>query len=246
MLSSFGCLNGRRYLPCWRTSSSLSAVATMTTTAKAGSSNRRTRTLVHDGYSSGLVNYSKGWAWQHTLLNGRLNHQRKQQQQATSTTLNTNDENDIDVDRLLLLEHNHVYTLGRGANEEHLTFLNGEKEEMRWKLSRKARGKRSARLSVDRLQQQEDDKKNQSIQDEVNQLSSEFIYLCAMPQLCFWLVMFIFTLNFFPPNANNNNNTRTKDCSSPVYAPNGAPIYRIERGGEVVSVFSLQEQSCPT
>mmetsp|Transcript_13970 Transcript_13970/g.20944 ORF Transcript_13970/g.20944 Transcript_13970/m.20944 type:complete len:232 (-) Transcript_13970:1074-1769(-) len=205
--SSFGCLNGRRYLPCWRTSSSLSAVATMTTTAKAGSSNRRTRTLVHDGYSSGLVNYSKGWAWQHTLLNGRLNHQRKQQQQATSTTLNTNDENDIDVDRLLLLEHNHVYTLGRGASEEHLTFLNGEKEEMRWKLSRKARGKRSARLSVDRLQQQEDDKKNQSIQDEVNQLSN---------------------------------------CSSPVYAPNGAPIYRIERGGEVVSVFSLQEQSCPT
>ena len=71
--------------------------------------------------------------------------------------LEREDDNANNRDRILLFEHNPVYTLGRGADENHLAFLDSDPDgadaaaEKRRKLSRKARGPGSARLAVDRL-----------------------------------------------------------------------------------------------
>jgi lipoate-protein ligase B len=61
-----------------------------------------------------------------------------------------NNKEDSDSDCILLLEHAPVYTLGRGSDENYLTFLKDEADEIRNKLSWKARGPGSARLSIDR------------------------------------------------------------------------------------------------
>ena len=101
-----------------------------------------------------------------------------------------------DRDWLLLFEHEPVYTLGRGASEEHLTFLDKEVDggaEKRRRLSRKYRGADASRLNVD--QSQRGNLQTSSVEEEVERLSEQ--------------------------------------SNSPVYAPNGLPIYRIERGGEV-------------
>jgi lipoate-protein ligase B len=108
------------------------------------------------------MDYTRGWAWQQILLNRRLQYQRKAAQ--CQSQLDTpggeeegeaEDEDQLNVDRILLLEHKPVYTLGRGASEDHLTFLDEETKdgiEAKKRLSRKARGKDSCRLAVDRIQ----------------------------------------------------------------------------------------------
>jgi lipoyl(octanoyl) transferase len=75
--------------------------------------------------------YIHGWAWQHVLLEGRLQN------------LRNNDRHD-GIDTLLLLEHEPVYTLGRGASEQHLTFL--DDSQMIQRLSKSYRGEDCARL----------------------------------------------------------------------------------------------------
>eukprot|EP00574_Skeletonema_japonicum_P010142 CAMPEP_0201725374 /NCGR_PEP_ID=MMETSP0593-20130828/8793_1 /ASSEMBLY_ACC=CAM_ASM_000672 /TAXON_ID=267983 /ORGANISM="Skeletonema japonicum, Strain CCMP2506" /LENGTH=261 /DNA_ID=CAMNT_0048216751 /DNA_START=264 /DNA_END=1045 /DNA_ORIENTATION=- len=118
----------------------------------------------------------------------------------------TFDGNDMEQEKdwILMFEHQPVYTLGRGATEDYLTFLNNEPDgglEKRRRLSRKYRGEDASRLNIDRFQKH----KTSSItdgpiieQNEVDELSNQSI--CK---------------------------------SQPVLAPNGSPIYRIERGGEV-------------
>ena len=99
------------------------------------------------------MDYTRGWAWQQTLLNRRLQYQRNQIQDQTG--VGVGEEEDVNVDRILLLEHKPVYTLGRGASEDHLTFLDNEIDggiEARKRLSRKARGDDSCRLAIDRVQ----------------------------------------------------------------------------------------------
>jgi len=153
---------------------------------------------VHSALDSGCMDYSRSWAWQQTLLNRRLDYQRKHRQDTDGKSIGTasSDKQDHDVnrDRILLFEHHPVYTLGRGADENNLAFLDKESDGgagKRRRLSRKARGDGSARLAVDRLNAVCRDR---SEEEEVDALAS---------------------------------------CSSPVFAPNDAPIYRVERGGEV-------------
>jgi lipoate-protein ligase B len=152
---------------------------------------------VHSALELGCIDYAKSWAWQHVLLSRRL-HQRRTQQQE-------------DGDSVLFLEHHPVYTLGRGADENHLTFMmnntesssssNSSKsllllrEEVQTKLSRKARGPGTARLAVDR---------------SVNDSSLAVMSVTdAVETLC----------HLASP--------------SPVMAPNDVPIFRVDRGGEV-------------
>ena len=132
------------------------------------------------------IDYARGWAWQQYLLSRRLAQRRNQQL--------SNNNNNNDNDLILVLEHAPVYTLGRGADETHLTFLKEQLHDaLRQRLSRSNRGPTSARLSVDRRKLEEN-------------------------ILCLEEGQAIDVLS---------------TLATPVLAPNGAPIYRVERGGEV-------------
>lgn len=152
---------------------------------------------VYSALDQGCLDYSKSWAWQHTLLSRRLAMRR-------AAAAASQEEKVDDSDCVLLLEHAPVYTLGRGSDEGHLTFLSSTtsagndkqeeilREQQRQQLSRRARGPGTARLAVDR-----------QVDDVVGQVSLER----AIQHL--------------------------SGMASPVVAPNGVPIYRVERGGEV-------------
>lgn len=98
-----------------------------------------TGTLVHSSLSSGPLDYCRGWAWQQIILSRRLDARRN----ATRDDVHGGD-------CVLLLEHKPVYTLGRGADETHLTFLKDDVDGLRERLARSNRGIGSARLSIDR------------------------------------------------------------------------------------------------
>jgi lipoate-protein ligase B len=150
----------KRAPPSWNSNRSIRALFSSTVQATTISTDNdyssSSVVKIHSALDLGCIDYTKSWAWQHILLSRRLALRRRrnqQQQQGAITQPQDDEDEDSDSDCLLLLEHHPVYTLGRGADESHLTFLQPNCETsqaMRQPLSRKVRGPGTARLAVDR------------------------------------------------------------------------------------------------
>lgn len=199
-------------------------------TSVVGRSTVRIHNLLHQG----CLPYPKTWAYQLYLLNHRLEQRRRQQQHDQQLQEETHQQqqqsssdNFHDQDCVLLLEHSHVYTLGRGADETHLTFLQQQDDDDSFspsddkssystsisaalqKLSRKARGEGTARLTLDRRMEDQMKtmmKNNNSIDHDDNNNDEKKSMLRIIEKLT--------------------------ESISPVVAPNDVPVYRVERGGE--------------
>ena len=200
-------------------------------TSVAGRSTVRIHNLLHQG----CLPYPKTWAYQLYLLNHRLEQRRRRQQQHDQQLQEethhqqqqSSSDNFHDQDCVLLLEHSHVYTLGRGADETHLTFLQQQDDDDSFsssddkssystsisaalqKLSRKARGEGTARLTLDRRMEDQMKtmmKNNNSIDHDDDNNDEKKSMLRIIEKLT--------------------------ESISPVVAPNDVPVYRVERGGE--------------
>jgi lipoate-protein ligase B len=202
-------------------------------TSVVGRSTVRIHNLLHQG----CLPYPKTWAYQLYLLNHRLEQRRRRQQQhdqqlqeeTHQQQQQSSSDNFHDQDCVLLLEHSHVYTLGRGADETHLTFLQQQDDDdddsfsssddkssystsistALQKLSRKARGEGTARLTLDRRMEDQMKtmmKNNNSIDHDDDNNDEKKSMLRIIEKLT--------------------------ESISPVVAPNDVPVYRVERGGE--------------
>ena len=167
---------------------------------------------VHDLLPHGCLSYPQTWAFQQFVLHRRLQNRRLGLDQSSETIGNG--------DCIVLLEHAPVYTLGRGADEKHLTFVQHQdipteneldpsysSSEISKKLSRKVRGPGTARLSLDRdTESQILDLSGRIKAADDNSYNEEESLLALVEGLT--------------------------DSVSPVIAPNGVPVYRVDRGGE--------------
>lgn len=137
------------------------------------STNHRNKVFVHN-YLDRILPYTTGWKLQQQILQDRFNSKKGDVEVAVAMSQEP-------VNRILLLQHSPTYTLGRGAKEEYLTFLD---EDILGKDMYEQTRKVLARQGGKRLS-----------------LSS----------------------------ANDEEHFK----SACVFAPNGVPLYRVERGGEI-------------
>lgn len=162
---------------------------------------------VHSGLSGGLMPYVRGHAWQTGLL-----HQMLSFPSHSSSS----------CDRLLIFEHDPVYTLGRGANEQHLLFLTKSKHDSCNDDNEITMHKHLSSLLC---------RSNKSSPAHLSFSSNHTIQIkssCVMPT-----------------DIDNDNNGKLlyeekqrpemkEESTLPIpTAPNGATIYRVERGGQV-------------
>ena len=140
--------------------------------------NKTSTVLVNSGIHASSeemrMDYVRGWAFQQTFLDRRLQAKRRHankmegigssNQKIISSENKDEDEDkdeerENDRDRILLFEHEHVYTLGRGADEGNLSFLDNEIDggaESRRRLKRGSRDSDSCRIGAERLNSKAD------------------------------------------------------------------------------------------
>ena len=188
------------------------------------------------------IEYVKGWAWQQVLMSHRL-HTRRQlknkelKQQLNNTESLSNDAARLkeqqqqqpqaqDNDYILLLEHAPVYTLGRGANEDHLTFLNTSSTSCCTTTGNHHGndvGSSSSSSSDDNFQQAAS-----IIMRE--RLSREYRGNDAARLSVDRRIILEEEILHLPPREAVD---LLVSKATPVVAPNGVPIFRVDRGGEV-------------
>lgn len=162
---------------------------------------------VHSGLSGGLMPYIRGHAWQTGLLHQMLSFP------SHSSSL---------CDRLLIFEHDPVYTLGRGANEQHLLFLTKSKHDSCNDDKEEKMHKHLSSLLC---------RSNKSSPAHLSFSSNHTIQIKSSHDI--------------PTDIDNDNNgkllyeekqhtEKQEENTLPIpTAPNGATIYRVERGGQV-------------
>lgn len=165
---------------------------------------------------SGPVPYENGWAWQQVLLNRRMDCLRRRKQHSSmevggeyrNVDVRHNDDVD-DRDWVLLFEHQPVYTLGRGSTVDHLTFLHSENP---WNIPtledcRRRLDQKYRGVDASRLH----------IDRSINDGNCRTERMSVEEEVNLVL-------------SSHRNHTLSYP---PVLAPNGAPVHRVERGGEV-------------
>lgn len=144
--------------------SSLSDASKVSHTLKNKTSSVLVNSGIHASSQEKRMDYVRGWAFQQTFLDRRLQAKRRYANlnEGVGDTTSTNkktiafkgEEFEDDRDRILLFEHNHVYTLGRGADEGNLSFLENEIDggaDSRRRLKRGSREADSCRIGAERL-----------------------------------------------------------------------------------------------
>jgi hypothetical protein len=192
------------------TSSSVSNTV-ITSSSSSSSSSSGFCCYVHSGLSGGLMPYIRGHAWQTGLL-----HQMLSSPSYCSSS----------CDRLLMFQHDPVYTLGRGANEQHLLFLTKSKPESDSYSNHPPQSEKEMHQYLSSVLC----RSNKASPAHLSFSNNHTIHIKS-------------TFTAMSSDINHNNgillyevkHTRKEDDeTTPIpTAPNGAAIYRVERGGQV-------------
>jgi lipoate-protein ligase B len=163
-----------------------------------------------NGSSGRRMDYVRGWAWQTVLLQQRLLQE--------SSTAATNS------DTILLLEHDPVYTLGRGADETYIKSWLEVSAVDRARLSRS----NIQRATASRLRMETNEYRRQLVllrqsasrdrEDDDHPYENEDEYVRAMVDLL--------CQHCTPPDP-------VRLPATDLRRDNGIPVYRVERGGQV-------------
>lgn len=199
------------------------------------------------------MDYVRGWAWQTVLLQHRLQQKRRMAATATSSSSSSYRHQRDRSDVLLLLEHAPVYTLGRGADETHIAFLQQPPQEQQQQPPASPSNSRTTSSAIHHTYNHGCDQSQELYRQECQTRLSRKGGSARLQTDRHW------SHHDSSTNNNNHNNNYCHDddgehddpdsywedvCGrvdqvvchtnvTPVLAPNQVPIYRVERGGEV-------------